>query len=520
MAHDDVDSGARTSDDVTDVVIVGWGPVGQTLAILLAERGWRVTALEKQPAAYPLPRAVHFDHEVGRILQAAGVAAAIRDRTEPTDAYEWRNGRGDVLLRFETGGLGLSGWPESNMFAQPELEAELDARARTLERITLRRGHEVTALDDAGDLVRVTARTPDGAQTTCDARFVVGCDGANSFVRTQLGVPVTDLGFFFDWLIVDVRPHVPRRWSPLNVQICDPARPTTLVSGGPGRRRWEFMRLPGEAIEELNQESTAWRLLAPWGVTPANADLERHTVYRFQARWVDEWRRGRVLLAGDAAHQMPPFAGQGMCSGLRDAANLAWKLDLVLAGRASQSLLDRYAEERKTHVRKLIEFSMALGKVICVPDPKRAAARDAGMMATRDPQTAPPPLGLSSGVLREGDPVAGKLCVQGRVRAGGREGLFDDVVGRGWTLVATDGDPLRALPDDLAAWFASLGGVAAHVGGEGASVLDVDGRTTRWLAQQGAKVLLQRPDFYAFGAASRGEDAPTLVAALRDALAR
>jgi 2-polyprenyl-6-methoxyphenol hydroxylase-like FAD-dependent oxidoreductase len=200
-----------------------------------------------------------------------------------------------------------------------------------------------------------------------EARFVVGCDGANSFVRPHLGASVTDLGFFFDWLIVDVIPHRPAVWTPLNVQICDPARPTTLVSGGPGRRRWEFMRLPGEPIEELNSEDTAWRLLAPWGVTPDNAALERHAVYRFQARWVDTWRHGRLLLAGDAAHQMPPFAGQGMCSGLRDATNLAWKLDLVLAGRAPAGVLDTYPSERIPQVQAMIDFSMELGRVIIPP---------------------------------------------------------------------------------------------------------------------------------------------------------
>src|SRR6185295_18872069 len=166
-----------------------------------------------------------------------------------------------------------------------------------------------------------------------------------------------------------------------------------LVSGGPGRRRWEFMRLPGESLDELNNEATAWRLLAPWDVHPGNATLERHTVYRFQARWVDTWRNGRLLLAGDAAHQMPPFAGQGMCSGLRDVANLTWKLDLVLADTAPPALLDTYASERIPHVRALIDFSMELGKVICIADPAGAAARDALMVAAAEAgqQTTPPP---------------------------------------------------------------------------------------------------------------------------------
>jgi flavoprotein hydroxylase len=322
-------------------------------------------------------------------------------------------------------------------------------------------------------------------------------------------------------LIVDVLPHRPTPWSPLNVQICDPARPTTMVSGGPRRRRWEFMRLPDESIEDLNSEATAWRLLAPWGVRPEDAQLERHTVYRFQARWVDGWRAGRVLLAGDAAHQMPPFAGQGMCSGLRDAANLAWKLDLVLRDAAPHSLLDTYESERVQHVRLAIDASMELGKVICIADPAEAAARDRAMIAAAAAghQIAMPAgMPIGPGITRADDATAGQLFVQGHVRRAGASGLFDDVVGRGWTLIAAAGDPLAHLDAESAAFFASLGGVAAHIGDGG--VEDVDGAYHRWLAEHGVGVVLQRPDFYVFGSAARVEDAGLLVRDLRRMLVK
>ncbi len=284
-----------------DVALVGYGPVGQALAILLGQYGWRVGVFEKQPTAYPLPRAVHFDHEVGRILQAAGVADAFAGETETADVYEWRNAAGATLLRFGSRAVGLSGWPEANMFAQPELERLLDTRARALPTVEIHRGLEAVGLEVGESNATLQVAASDGQRRTVTARFVVGCDGAKSFVRTRIGATVTDLGFFYDWLIVDVLPHEPKVWRPLNIQICDPARPTTLVSGGPGRRRWEFMRLPHESIEELNNAATAWRLLAPWGLTAANATLERHAVYRFQARWVDTWRHGPVLLASAAA---------------------------------------------------------------------------------------------------------------------------------------------------------------------------------------------------------------------------
>jgi flavoprotein hydroxylase len=503
-----------------DVAIVGWGPVGQALAILLAQRGWQVGVFEKQSAAYPLPRAVHFDHEVGRILQSLGVAERLDGLTEVADAYEWRNAAGETLLRFESAATSVSGWPEASMFAQPALERLLDGRARSLPGVEVHRGHEVVAAQTGDASAAIEAIGPGGRRERVEAAFVVGCDGANSFVRTAMGATVTDLGFFFDWLIVDVVPHEPAVWRPLNVQICDPLRPTTLVSGGPGRRRWEFMRLPGESLDDLNSDATAWRLLAPWNVTPANATLERHVVYRFQARWVEGWRRGRLVLAGDAAHQMPPFAGQGMCSGLRDAANLAWKLDLVLAGKASDALLDTYPSERIPHVRTTIDFSMALGKVICVADPAEAAARDAAMAAeaAKGRRAAPVPvLGLGPGVSDAGCPQAGRLFLQGRVRHAGAEGRFDDVVGRGWTLVSPAGDPIEALDTETRAYFASLGGIGAHVA-PGGAVHDLDGTYARWFEAAGTAIVLQRPDFYLFGTGTRLDEAKALVAGARAAL--
>lgn len=497
-----------------DVAIVGYGPVGETLAILLGQHGWRVGVFEKQAAAYPLPRAVHFDHEVARIFQAAGIAGGFAGLTETADTYEWRNAAGETLLRFASRAAGASGWPEANMFPQPELERLLDRRARALPSVTVQRGAEVVGVDGGADGAWLTVDDA-GARRDVSARFAIGCDGANSFVRQRLGATVTDLGFFYDWLIVDVRPHQPTVWSPLNVQVCDPRRPTTMVSGGPGRRRWEFMRLPGESLEELNSEATAWRLLAPWGVEARNATLERHVVYRFQARWVDGWRRGPLLLAGDAAHQMPPFAGQGMCSGVRDAANLAWKLDLVLAGRAPQALLDTYERERVEHVRTLIAVSMELGRVICIADPAEAAARDAAMIAAAaqgEQMRVPASLPIGPGVGRAGDPLAGQLFIQGRVRHGGATGLFDDVVGRGWVLLARDGDPGARLDAGDAAWFAALGGRVVG------AVDDRDGTYRQWFAEHGVAVVLQRPDFYLFGAGRHLDDAGQLVRDLRAAL--
>ncbi|MGK2947762.1 MAG: bifunctional 3-(3-hydroxy-phenyl)propionate/3-hydroxycinnamic acid hydroxylase [Acidimicrobiales bacterium] len=499
-----------------DVAIAGCGPVGGVLASLLGQQGHRVVVLERHLDRYPLPRAVHFDHETARILQACGLGDVLPELSQPAPDYEWRSASGQVLLRFGGRELGPSGWPDGNMFWQPALEEEIERAATRQPTVEIRRGAQVVGLDDGGDAVRLEVSSPaTGGTESVEARYVVGCDGANSTVRGLIGSTVHDLGFFFDWLIVDVVLHEPRTFDPLNLQVCDPVRPTTAVSGGPGRRRWEFMRLPGETVEELDREERAWELLEPWDVHAGNATLERHTVYRFHARWVDQWRQGRVLLAGDAAHQMPPFAGQGMCSGLRDAANLAWKLDLVLQGAAPAALLDAYQHEREPNVRAVIELSMALGRVICVTDPDEAAARDTLMTEGAGAAEPLPPLpGIVAGIVKDDDPLAGSLFVQGRLAdptLGPRR--LDDLHGAGWRLVATE--PLDdALPADLASWFSGLGGSIVVVSRE----VDVDGTYARWFADHGCAAVLQRPDFHLFGSAATAGDVGPLLAALQTAL--
>jgi hypothetical protein len=339
------------------------------------------------------------------------------------------------------------------------------------------------------------------------ARYVVGCDGANSTVRDLLGVDVDDWGFFFDWLIVDVILDEERIFDPVNLQVCDPARPTTAVSGGPGRRRWEFMRLPDESREELADEAVAWKLLEPWDVHPGNARIERHAVYTFQAKVAHRWQDARVFLAGDAAHLMPPFAGQGMCAGIRDAANLAWKLDLVLTGRAAPALLTTYEEERRPSAVAAVDFSIELGKVICVPDPDEAAARDEAMAAavTGEVSEVAGLPGLTAGLIDPDSPLAGEQFPQADL--GGR--WFDDVHGAGWRLVTDDAD--GGLDASLAEWFASIGGAVVRLGGVAPDL-------TAWFAKHGARWVLQRPDFFLYGTAPDAAGAAALVEHLRRAI--
>jgi 2-polyprenyl-6-methoxyphenol hydroxylase-like FAD-dependent oxidoreductase len=488
-----------------DVAIVGAGPSGLVLAILLAQLGRSVVVLEQWPAPYTLPRAVHFDDEVGRLLQSCGIGNKLRAISEPAEVYEWRNAAGTTLLRFGRIGTGASGWPFSSMFCQPELEAALEARAHALPTIEIRRGVAVDALDQGDDWVTVGCSSGDSVR----ARYLVGCDGANSTVRDLLDIGVDDRGFFYDWLIVDVVLDEPRVFDPINLQICDPNRPTTAVSGGPGRRRWEFMRLPDESREELNQEAIAWKLLEPWDVHPGNARVERHAVYTFQARVAERWQDGRAFLAGDAAHLMPPFAGQGMCSGIRDAANLAWKLDLVLTGRAGSDLLATYEEERRPSAVFAIDFSIELGKVICVPDPAEAAARDEAMAAavTGEVSEVAGLPGLATGIVHPSSPLAGELLPQANL--GGR--WFDDVHGVGWRLV-TDDPEARDLDPALVDWLSVIGGAVIEVA-------DTAPDLGAWLRKHDARWALQRPDFHIYGTAADTAGAADLIEHLRAHLA-
>ncbi|HKS44304.1 MAG TPA: bifunctional 3-(3-hydroxy-phenyl)propionate/3-hydroxycinnamic acid hydroxylase [Amycolatopsis sp.] len=522
-------------DAIADVLIVGYGPVGQLLAVLLARHGWQVIVLERWPQPFSLPRAVGFDSEAGRILAAAGIGDAFADFGEPSREYAWRNARGETLIEFDVAERGHCSWPDSTSFYQPALEAELIARGAGMPNLRVLRGHTVVDSIDDHEGVALIADTPEGTRRTFRGSWVIGCDGANSFVRDRIGTTTTDLGFARDWLICDVTLRESREFKPNNLQICDPARPRTAVSAGPGHRRWEFMRLPGEQVSDFGKVENAWRLLGLVDVTPENAQLDRHAVYTFRASWTDSWRSGRMLVAGDAAHVMPPFAGQGMCSGFRDAANLAWKLDLVLAGRADAAVLDTYVSERRAHVQHAVSMSVELGKVVCVVNPAAAADRDAAMLTARSRNIEPSAMertavkSLVTGFLRhdaDGRPAkhAGDSTPQARVARDGRTGLFDELVGLGFVLITT-ADVTSLLGEreleSLAATDTTLvrvrpagtdpGDLAEH------DVVDVDGAYLPYLAGMGAVAALVRPDFYLFGVAADEAELRDLV---RDAADR
>jgi 2-polyprenyl-6-methoxyphenol hydroxylase-like FAD-dependent oxidoreductase len=449
-----------------------------------------------------------------RLLQSLGVADAVAGDMLAFRDYHWFGADGELLMRIEAQTPAVSGWEPDYMFFQPALEAALDARAREHAGVTVERGWVAQGLEQDAEGARLTLGR-DGDTRTVRARYVIGADGANSFVRETLGIERRDLGFRERWLVVDVAPHDMTAIDlPVACQWCDPARPTTHVQSGTGHRRWEFMLLPGESPDDFEDEQRSWDLLAPW-FAPADGILLRHAVYEFRSMLAERMRDGRVLLAGDAAHLTPPFLGQGLCAGLRDAANIAWKLDLVLRGRADAALLDTVTPERQPQNEWIIAFAVELGKALCQLDPQLAAERDAAVRAAGPPpHVALPP--LVGGVVRAGDRLGGQLAVQGRVSGDAGDGLLDDVAGGGFTLIVAGA---ASLDDATAALAAELTvrTITLDPGAPG-GLRDLDGRLTAWLADHDAHAVLVRPDFYAFGSAGSAADIPALLRDLREQL--
>jgi 3-(3-hydroxy-phenyl)propionate hydroxylase len=468
-----------------DVLVVGLGPVGSVLTGLLAQRGVRVIAIDRDTEAYPLPRAVHFDHEIMRIFQQLGVADRILPHARDLPDYEFRAADGRVLLSLRPPRETPSGWGGGYMFHQPSLEGVLRERLAALPNAEIRLGQQFECVaQDADGVTASLAGAP-----AIRARYLVGCDGASSPVREAIGGGLFDYQFDEPWLVVDVKVGAGACVPEVNIQLCDPARPTTCVLSGPGRHRWEFMLLPGETPEAMLDDAIVLGLIGPWDCGPV--EIERKAVYRFHGLVANRWRAGRVMIAGDAAHQTPPFAGQGMCAGIRDAANLAWKLDAVLRGAASEALLDTYQAEREPHVRAAIELAIGMGRVVCTLDRGAAAQRDAAMLAAQAagapalPPITPSP--FAAGCVLAGSAGAGELFPQPTDGEGSARLRMDDRLGdEAWLFV-------RAGASGTTAGVRLLGPEAEELKPFRSALLD-------WLDRRQVEAVLVRPDRYVFGA--------------------
>jgi 3-(3-hydroxy-phenyl)propionate hydroxylase len=522
-----------------DALIVGFGPVGATMANLLARRGLRVGVVETEHALYDKPRALTFDHEAMRVFQACGLAERIAKFTAPHLGTHFLGIDGRVIKKFVPmpPPYPLS-WPPTSTFVQPEVEKVLREGAMASTAVDVMLGHCALGFtqDDRG--VALTVRdVAQGQERNLQARVLLGCDGANSFVRKQLGIALEDLGFDEWWMVVDVRIQRPVELPSTSIQYCWPSRPSTLVPGPGNLRRWEIKLLPGEKPEEFGRYESVVQQISRF-VDPSCVEIWRSAVYRFHALLAKRWRHGRVLLLGDACHQTPPFLGQGMCAGIRDAANLAWKLVMVLQDGAPDALLDSYESERQPHVRTLVATAKEFGLIIGELDPAAARIRDEtlrGQLERGEAETIRQRFvpNLTTGII-DRDPEArgaGSLFVQPKIRrsaaadAQDSEVMLDDLLQPRFLIASATPEVQGWLTRESRALWRRIGGERIVIGSPQQTrppdllgdddiqyLAETDSLFATWMRQLDGVVVVVRPDRYVFGVARDAAQLNRLIA--------
>ena len=561
-----VNSGTgKAPQDIWDVVIIGLGPTGLTLAHLLGRRGLKVLALEREPQFYGNARAVYTDDECMRIFQAAGLADELDADMIVDCPVQWVLKDGSVLgqlRRFDR----PNGWPMSNFFYQPFLETRMEELLSRYPNVTKLRGRDVIGFDQMEGEVIVTHVASEGIQygqaracaptpqdaTRVRARWLVACDGGRSFVRSSLGIKMTGKSFPEPWLVVDIKAKDGAdcfRHIPYFNFYCDPERPTVSCPQPKGHHRFEFMLMPGQTREYMEDPATVRAFLGRH-IDVDKVEVLRRLVYTFNALIAERWRVGRVLLAGDAAHMTPQFMGQGMSSGVRDAYNLAWKLGAILRDRADERLIDSYESERKPHAKEMIDVSVRMKEFVSQANPVKAMLRNVAVRTLlktpkvgtyiREARFKPPPTypnGAYLGLARaRRNSAEGRPVPQPQVRTcDGRRALLDDILGEDFALLGYGVDPRAGLADEDLAGLTALG--ARYVtlydfggrpqGSKGVNpcapaglveVEDLSGEAVAWLRDSGAKpghVALIRPDKFVYALTDSGRTRAAVAHALR-----
>jgi 3-(3-hydroxy-phenyl)propionate hydroxylase len=512
----------QASAETPDVAVVGLGPVGITLCNLLAAQGFSIVGIDSAASVYDLPRAIGMDHEVMRVFQNIGIADALAPYVSDYRPSEYHAADGSLLRRMISPPEPYPlAWPPYLTFLQPDLERVLRESGMRYANLSLRMMTEMVALENPNAPILTLREKLTADVTVIKPRFVVGCDGGNSFVRRALDIEFEDLTFDEPWLVVDILlEDQDAALPPTNIQFCNPDRPHTYVVG-PGRlRRWEFMVLPGEDPAALNRPEHIWDLLAPW-LRPDQARLWRSAAYNFHALVASKWRRGNVFLAGDACHMTPPFLAQGMVQGVKDASNLAWKLAHVLNG-GSDRFLESYETERRPLVREVIAITKDLGHEICELDPDKARIRNDRLLALMEAgqgiwirQDLFPP--IRSGILGRSQngslsPGAGKPCPQPWIVGASSRRRLDDVLRHGFNILTTADFP---APLELLEKATKLGIGIHPIASEGSNPALLREEHTvflDWLRALDAGAVLVRPDHVVFGTA----DHPVQLQSLLD----
>ena len=461
-----------------DVLIAGYGPSGAMAANLLAQHNIRTLIVDPSHEVYDVPRGVHFDGETMRIFQSIGIADKIFADCSTVETLNFVNGQNEMLMHVPMRELPeLYGWPADIFFRQPLIEKQLRENLSDAAHIEQRLGWSLEAMSQDDDGVEVTLRHGEtGAEESVRTRYVIGADGADSRVRTLSDIALSDLQCDEPWLVVDwdLEPGV--SFNRDVYQFCDPARPKTLVPCAGQHIRWEFMVNPGDDLEALEREENVRAMMAPYlhylspDIQLDQGEIIRSKVYQLHALLATRFRDDRVFIIGDAAHQMPPFLGQGMCAGMRDAAALVWRLAGVLDGTYRESILDSYESERRAHVRAVIKQAVRTGDIIQSRHRVKAFLRDTVL---RLGKIFPVLISgvefgavwrLGKGLLGK-DKASGYPIVQPFVsQNGGPSQRLDELLGDGFCVVSLSPEHASALQQTASAFpeidcrIVSLGG--------------------------------------------------------------
>ncbi len=511
----------------TDVLIIGYGPVGVSAANFLGTLGVQTLVVERDPGIYQRARAVTVNDWTLRAFQSVGLDDRLKADMDENGALTWKSYNRRTVFRLNPQGSGF-GHPASMMIYQPAMEKSLrEGVGRFPDTVRVRFGETLTAVQQDCDGVTATVRRDDGSAGRVRARYLLACDGGSSQVRAAVGVPLEGSTHETTWIVIDAEML---RWWPDCKELVfwsDPVRPVVDIPLALGNHRWELPLHEGERPSDFDSEDALWNLLRPLGVTRENVRIKQHAFYVHHVRHAQRWRVGRVLLAGDAAHLMPPWAGQGMQSGVRDAQNVCWKLAAVLDGRLDESVLDTYEAERAPHVAQVTVLSQKLGKLIAGADPTfvrlrnnlgpvimRVPALTRRMMPGTAPQldegwlTGRPGKRSSVGLMLPQPMVS--TCRGAALR-------LDDLLGCGFAALALDVNPRELMtPTQIADWtalgcrFLTIRGPRDTARSDD-DVIDHTGTLRSWLHRHRAKVVAVRPDRFVAASDRDGLDAPSRV---------
>ena len=496
-----------------DVAIIGYGPTGAMMASLLGKQGIHTLVVEPNLNIYEIPRAVHYDGEVMRIFQSQGLHEKIKETSRDPGLISFING-----FNWKTFHQDLSQtdrvhcWPNNTFFSQPNLEKHLRQNVDTCESVDQLLGWKLEKFDEDSTGITLTIRhLKDKKSKYYRCSYLLGCDGASSITRELGGFSLQDLGCDEPWLVCDLMLDKSIKIKNEAYQICDPARPVSLIPCEPGHLRWEFMLNDNDDHSNLENEDTVRSLMAPHitrlnsQLTKQDGNLVRAKVYRFHALLADRFKKGRIFLLGDAAHQMPPFLGQGLCSGIRDAYNLSWKLAGVLAGQWDAKVLDSYHSERHPHVEEVINLAITHGDIIQTRNPLKALARDLFLMLGRVL-----PFIISSIKFgqqwRVGDGIFSQdrrslhryMLRQSMITLNNGENvLLDGMLDNSFALIGFNVDPAALIDREQTTFLnAPISSISLGQNGQG---IDKDGRLQRWANENEVALALLRPDRQIYG---------------------